>query len=118
MAVRAKSKGLCISATNLLPVSALPRAKDVATAYPRLRSPQSPSAAIVMKTINSAVANAENNAFMNRDTLRISRITVDEGPRLKRIRPKARGRAGAFNRPSCHPIVDVDDVVAISEGVE
>ncbi len=118
MATRAKSKGLGISAKKMRIVCDLVRGKDVASAVSVLRFTQSPSADIVMKTINSAVANAENNDFMNRDTLRISRITVDEGPRLKRIRPKARGRAGSFNRPSCHLIVEVDDIAASSEGGE
>ncbi len=118
MAVRAKSKGLGISAKKMRIICDLVRGKDVASAVSMLQFTQSPSADIIMKTINSAVANAENNDFMSRDSLRISRITVDEGPRLKRIRPKARGRAGSFNRPSCHLIVEVDDVAAISEGEE
>ena len=118
MAVRAKSKGLGISARKMRIVCDLVRGKDVASAVSMLRFTQSPSADIIMKTINSAVANAENNDLMNRDTLRISRITVDDGPRLKRIRPTARGRAGSFNRPSCHLIVEVDDIDAISEGGE
>ncbi|NQW16006.1 MAG: 50S ribosomal protein L22 [Chloroflexi bacterium] len=118
MAVRARSKGLGISAKKMRIVCDMVRGKDIASAVSMLRFTQSPSAEIVMKTINSAVANAENNDFMNRDSLHVSRITVDEGPRLKRIRPRARGRAGSFNRPSCHLIVEVDDVTANSEGGE
>jgi len=118
MAVRARSKGLGISAKKMRIVCDMVRGKDVASAVNMLRFTQSPSAGIVIKAINSAVANAENNDLMNRDTLRISKITVDEGPTLKRIRPKARGRAGSFNRPSCHLIVEVDDVAADSKGGE
>jgi large subunit ribosomal protein L22 len=109
MAVRAKSKGVGVSAKKMRIVCDMVRGKDVETAVNLLRFTQSPSAEIVMKTINSAVANAENNELMGRDGLRISLITVDEGPSLRRFRPKARGRAGSFDRPSCHLIVEVDD---------
>ncbi len=112
MAAQARAKGVGISAKKLRLVCDLVRGKDVATAVNTLRFTISPSATVVLKTLNSAVANAETNEFLSRDNLKISRITVDQGPRMKRFRPKSRGRAGAFNRPSCHLIVEVDEATA------
>ncbi len=90
----------------------LVRGKNVETAVNTLRFTLSPSANVVLKTLNSAVANAETNEFMNRDNLTIIRITADQGPRMRRFRPRSRGRAGAFNRPTCHLIVEVDEVTS------
>ena len=90
----------------------LVRGKNVETAVNTLRFTLSPSANVVLKTLNSAVANAETNEFMNLDNLTIIRITVNQGPRMRRFRPRSRGRAGAFNRPSCHLIVEVDEVTS------
>ncbi len=112
MAAHARAKGIGISAKKLRLVCDLVRGKNVETAVNTLRFTVSPSANVVLKTLNSAVANAEANEFMNRDNLTITRITVDQGPRMRRYRPKSRGRSGAFDRPSCHLIVEVDEVAS------
>ncbi len=109
MAARARSKGIGISARKMRKVCDLVRGKDVDTAVTLLRFTLSPSAGVVLKTINSAVANAENNELMNRADLKIVRITADVGPRARRFRPKSRGRVGSFDRPSCHLTVVVDE---------
>jgi large subunit ribosomal protein L22 len=49
--------------------------------------------------------------LMDRSSLRIVTVTVDQGTTLRRFRPKARGRVGAFNRPSSHLTVEVDEEV-------
>ena len=109
MAVRAYNKSVGISASKMRRVADLVRGRAVDDALATLRFMISPSATVMSKTIASAAANAENNELMDRSTLRIVSVTVDQAPTLRRFRPKARGRAGAFNRHSSHLTVEVDE---------
>lgn len=83
------------------------RGQRVTEAESRLTYMTSPAAEVVLRTVRSAAANAENNDLLNRDELKIVKITADQGPMLKRFQPKARGRAGAKNRHTCHLMVEV-----------
>lgn len=65
------------------------------------------AAAIVRKVLDSAVANAEHNDGADIDALRVARIFVDEGPMLKRIRPRAKGRANRILKRTSHITVTV-----------
>lgn len=65
------------------------------------------AAGLVYKVLNSAIANAENNQSLDVDRLFISRIMVDEGPSLKRIRPRAKGRADRIVKRTSHITVYV-----------
>ena len=112
MAVRAHSHMVGISARKMRRVLDLVRGKRVDEALDVLRVMPSPAATAVSKTLKSAAANAENNEAMDPDNLEIVSIVADEGPRLRRFRPKARGRVGAFDRPSCHITVFVDEGTA------
>ena len=56
----------------------------------------------VAKTLNSAVANAEHNNHLRGDNLVVKAAYVDEGPTLKRIRPRAKGSASRINKRTCH----------------
>jgi ribosomal protein L22 len=56
----------------------------------------------IRKLLDSAAANAENNHDLIADEMRISEITVDEGPTLRRFRPRALGRASRINKRTCH----------------
>jgi len=56
----------------------------------------------IRKLIESAASNAENNHDLVADEMRISEITVDEGPTLRRYRPRALGRASRINKRTCH----------------
>jgi ribosomal protein L22 len=56
----------------------------------------------IRKLIDSAAANAENNHDLVADEMRIAEITVDEGPTLRRYRPRALGRATRINKRTCH----------------
>ena len=56
----------------------------------------------IHKLINSAAANAENNHDLIGDEMRVSSITVDEGPTLRRYRPRAMGRATPINKRTSH----------------
>ena len=109
MAVRAFNKSVGISAFKLRKVADLVRGRAVDDALDTLRFMISPSATVMSKTIASAAANAENNELMDRGSLRIVSVTVDQATTLRRFRPKARSRVGAFNRPSSHLTVEVDE---------
>ena len=69
----------------------------------------SPCAKTIANVVASAAANAENNMLMNRDNLRIVRISADNDKSLKRFRPRARGRIGPIIKRSSHVIVEVDE---------
>lgn len=98
-----------ISDWKLRRVMDLVRGKPVEEAEQSLRFMVSPAADVVLQVIRSAVANAEHNDLQGRDGLKIVKITADKGPRFKRFRPKARGRVGAFDRPTSHITVEVGE---------
>jgi large subunit ribosomal protein L22 len=64
---------------------------------------------LVKKVLDSAIANAENNEGADIDELRISAICVDEGPTMKRIRARAKGRAARIFKRTSHITVTVAD---------
>ncbi|TMK56720.1 MAG: 50S ribosomal protein L22 [Actinobacteria bacterium] len=64
----------------------------------------------IQKLINSAAANAENNHDLIGDEMRVSSITVDEGPTLRRFRPRAMGRATPINKRTSHIAVALTPV--------
>ncbi len=65
------------------------------------------AAQIVRKVLESAVANAEHNDGADIDELRVARIMVDEGPTMKRIQPRAKGRANRILKRTSHITVAV-----------
>jgi large subunit ribosomal protein L22 len=66
----------------------------------------------VYKVLASAIANAENNERLDPDSLLVSKAYVDEGPTLKRFRPRAQGRAYRIRKRTCHITVVVESVPA------
>jgi large subunit ribosomal protein L22 len=108
MSVIAKSNGVRISPRKVAEVAALVRGRSVADALVILQHTPRRSAASVANAIKSARANAEHNHNYKPDSLMISEITVMAGPRLKRWRPAARGRALKFQRKTSHIRVVVD----------
>jgi large subunit ribosomal protein L22 len=93
----------------LKPILDLVRGQRVDDALNTLGLLPSPWAKTVAKVVKSAAANAENNMFMDRDTLRIVHITADNARSLKRFRPRARGRIGRITKRSSHITVMVDE---------
>ena len=67
------------------------------------------AAAIIKKVVDSAIANAEHNEGADIDELRVSTICVDEGPTMKRMQPRAKGRGNRILKRSCHITVTVAD---------
>jgi large subunit ribosomal protein L22 len=64
---------------------------------------------MIKKVLDSAIANAENNEGADVDDLKVKAICVDEGPRLKRIMPRAKGRADRIVKRTSHITVTVAD---------
>lgn len=108
MAVKAIAKGVRISPRKVGVVASLVRGRTVADALVILEHTPRRAALAVKKTIQSAQANAEHNHGLKPGTLSIVSITVTPGPRLKRFRPAAHGRALPFMRRTSHITVMVD----------
>ena len=107
-AVQAVAKQIGASPKRLKPILDLVRGKNVDQAVDTLGLLSSPWAKVVSKVVQSAAANAENNLMMNREHLKIIRISADQAKPLKRFRPRARGRIGRILKRSCHLTVVVD----------
>jgi large subunit ribosomal protein L22 len=81
----------------------------VAQATAILRHMPQDAARDVAKVLSSAAANAENNHDLAADDLYVVEATADEGPTLKRFRPRAQGRAFAIHKPMTHVTVVVEN---------
>lgn len=102
-----RNAGLSAQKTRL--VADLVRGLPVGRAMQILKFSNKKAALTVKKALNSAIANAEHNLGADIDSLRVQTICVDEGPRLKRMRTRARGRGNRIIKPTCHIKVIVDD---------
>ena len=85
------------------------RGKDVETALAILQYNPRYASSVIYKLLNSAVANAENNKGMNRSNLYIAECTASNGPIMKRIQPRAQGRAYRINKRMSHLTVVLDE---------
>ena len=85
------------------------RGKGVEDALDILTFSTKKGAAIVKKVLESAIANAEHNEGADVDELKVKTIFVDEGVSLKRIKPRAKGRADRITKRTCHITVKVAD---------
>lgn len=102
MEVTAKLSGAALSAQKARLVADQVRGKPVAEALDLLTFSPKKAAKLVKKVLQSAIANAEENNGMDIDELRVSTICVDEGMTLKRIKPRAKGRADRILKRTCH----------------
>ena len=84
------------------------RSRSVNDAKIQLSLLGTPVAQEILKILNSAVANAVDKDSLSEEELKITKVYANVGPRMKRYKPKARGRAGAFDRPSSHITIEVD----------
>ncbi|MDG3086990.1 50S ribosomal protein L22 [Vibrio hannami] len=85
------------------------RGKSVDQALELLTFSNKKAAVLVKKVLESAIANAEHNEGADIDDLNVAKIFVDEGPIMKRIMPRAKGRADRILKRSCHITVVVAD---------
>ena len=108
--IRAQLRFLPISAQKVRLVVDLVRGKDAVQAQDMLRFMTQRSAEPVLKLLNSAIANAEENFGISRDDLFVAKIHADEGPTLKRFRPRAQGRASRIRKRSSHLTVVLDEI--------
>ena len=88
---------------DLVRYEPLGRARALLSVHP------SPSAKTLLRCLNSAVANAENNHNLDVEDLRIGKLCIDEATRIPRLRPRARGRADQYHHRMCHITVVVTD---------
>ena len=85
------------------------RGKDVQTALAILEYNPRYASSLIKKLIESAVANAENNNGMNTDNLYVAECYANKGPTMKRIHPRARGRAYRIEKRTSHITVVLDE---------
>ena len=109
MQVSAKLRYARISPQKCRLVADAVRGKTVESALQILGFMPKKGAAIVKKVLESAVANAEHNHGADIDELKVAKVFVDEGPTMKRIMPRAKGRADRILKRSSHITVVVSD---------
>jgi large subunit ribosomal protein L22 len=109
MQVSAKANRLQISPQKVRLVVDQVRGKSVSDALDILSFSTQKGAGLVRKLVESAIANAENNEGADIDELKICEIFVNEGLTMKRIRPRAKGRADRILKRSSHITVTVTD---------
>ncbi|HBX38092.1 MAG TPA: 50S ribosomal protein L22 [Pseudohongiella sp.] len=109
MEVVAILRGARLSAQKARLVADQIRGKNVEEALQLLTFSPKKGADVIKKVLNSAIANAEHNEGADVDELRVSTIYVDEGMSMKRIRPRAKGRADRILKRTCHITVKVAD---------
>jgi len=110
MEVTAKHKGARISAQKARLVADQIRGKRVDEALNILAYSPKKGADLVKKVLDSAIANAEHNNGLDVDELMVSTIFIDEGMTMKRIKPRAKGRADRILKRSCHITVKVAEI--------
>jgi large subunit ribosomal protein L22 len=109
MEVQAKLRGAQLSPQKARLVADQIRGKGVEEALDILAFSNKKGAVIIKKVLESAIANAEHNDGADVDELKVSTVFVDAGMTLKRISPRAKGRADRILKRSCHITVKVAD---------
>lgn len=100
-------RGAPISAQKARLVADQVRGQSIELALNTLNFSDKKAARFIKKVLESAIANAEHNQGADVDELRIATICVDEGVSLKRIMPRAKGRADRITKRTCHISVTV-----------
>ena len=107
MEVAAVLRGARQSAQKARLVADQVRGKGVEEALNVLTFSTKKGALLVKKVLESAIANAEHNEGADVDELKVSTIYVDEGLTMKRVKPRAKGRADRISKRTCHITVKV-----------
>ncbi|UQS85630.1 50S ribosomal protein L22 [Apilactobacillus apisilvae] len=106
---QATARTVRIAARKVRLVVDLIRGKSVSEAAAILKFTPRSASPVVSKVLMSAVANAENNFDLDREDLVVSEVFVNEGPTLKRFRPRAKGSASPINKRTSHITVVVSE---------
>lgn len=109
METRAVAKFVRISPRKIRLVMDQVRGKQVGEALNMLSFAPQRGARILKKLVNSAIANTEQNTSVDVDSLYIMRVYADEGPTLKRWRPRAQGRATSIRKRTSHLTVVLNE---------
>lgn len=107
--VAARLRGARVSAQKARLVADQVRGLRVDRALNILAFSPKKAARIVKKVLESAIANAENNEGADVDELKVATIFVDEGLVMKRVKPRAKGRADRISKQTCHITIKVSD---------
>jgi len=102
MEVSAKARFLRLSPSKARDLAGKMRGLPVSEALKLVDFSKRKAASLIGKTLKSAIANAENNASLAVDDLRVSEAVIEDGPRLKRHWPRARGSASPIKKRMCH----------------
>lgn len=113
---QATAKFVRVSARKARLVADLIRDKSVPEAQAILAFSTRAAAEPVRKVLESAMANADHNAGMDVRELYVTRATIDEGPTMRRFRPRAQGRASRINKRTCHITIGLGIPGADAEG--
>src|SRR5215813_5674855 len=111
---RAVAKHVRISPTKARRVVNLVRGLPAKDALTVLQFAPQAASTPVYKVLASAIANAENNERLDGDSLLVAEAYVDEGPTLKRFRPRAQGRAYRIRKRTCHITITVEAVITVA----
>ena len=112
METRAFLKGTRLSSQKANLVAGVVRDMSIEQAIDFLSFSKKKGARVIKKLLDSALANAENNHNADIDKLRIKSLIVNQGMRLKRIKPRTRGRADRITKPTCHiEIILTDEAI-------
>lgn len=107
---RAVARHIRISTRKARTVVNLVRGKQVDEALTILAMTNKAASPIITKVLNSAIANAENNLNMDRDSLFVAEISADQGPKMKRFRAGSRGMAELYIHYTSHIKVVLDQI--------
>ena len=113
---QATAKFVRVSARKARLVADLIRGKSVPEAQAILAFSTRGAAEPVRKVLESAMANADHNAGLDVRELYLTRVTIDEGPTMRRFRPRAQGRASRINKRTCHITIGLGQYGSEAEG--
>lgn len=114
MEAKATARYIRVAPNKARQVINLIRGKDVDEALAILKFTPKRVAEVVEKVLNSAIANAEHNLDLDRENLFVSKVYVDQGPAMKRIVPRAMGRADMIRKRTSHITVVVGEKEEVS----
>jgi large subunit ribosomal protein L22 len=109
MEIKAHANNLRMSSRKVKLVIDLIRGKAVGEAETILRFNDKLAAGPVLKLLLSAIANAEHNFKLKREDLMVKSIVANQGPVLKRMRPRAFGRGSGIKKRTCHVSIVLED---------